>query len=190
MSSPIISGDAKPAQIANTLNGTIRDIQAMQTTQVFKDETGTPVVILNKNGLKTTTPGSGIDVTTAENDDLTFNSNQNTLKVVLSGTVTISVTNTGFYDEFTATVAHGLSYTPAAMVFVNPPTGSGYTLQQLPYYINTYTLGTATAPTLNMQATAAVDSDSLDISIIAKTSISNFVGDWTFKYFLLQESAT
>lgn len=132
---------------------------------------------------------SGFEVSTATNDQLIFNSSQNIPKIALTGTGTILVTNTGFYDEFTATIPHGLSSTPFYVVYITPPNGSGLTIQQTPYYIYTYTLGTAIAPVLNAQVVTWVDSDNLTIDIIAKTSISNFVGTWTYRYYLMQETA-
>lgn len=74
----------------NNLNNMLRDTYARETIEIFKDDTGTPVVVLDKNGLKTTTPGGGVNVLTATDADYTFDSNRQTLRIVQEGTITCS----------------------------------------------------------------------------------------------------
>ena len=194
MSTPIISGDAKPAQIANSLNGAIRDLQSLQTVNVFKDETGTPVVILDKNGLKTTAPGGGIDVTTAGNEDFTFNSNNNVFKIVQSGTNTLpdatattGAAGAGAADVATS-VAHGLSYIPAVLAFV---TSAGNYLQ-IPF-IYGVTFSGASGGMGVVRYSVSVDATHIyfntEIEFWAGSAQSVNAGGLPVKYYLLQETA-
>lgn len=109
------NSESSGAQVANQLNSVARDVQAMQTTQVFKDEAGTRRVILDKDGLRTSP--AGIDVFTAGNDELTFNSNQNTFKIVLSGTTTI--TTPAPINTANFTITHDLGYVPITVAYMD-----------------------------------------------------------------------
>jgi hypothetical protein len=89
MSFNLIGGGSDLPTAINSMNTNILQLKNDELTKIFKDDQGTPVVILNKDGLKTTAPGSGVDVTTATNDQLTSNSNQDQFKILATGEDTI-----------------------------------------------------------------------------------------------------
>lgn len=91
MSTPYISGPADNGQLANSLNGVMRDVDAMKKVQIFKDDTGTRRVLMGRGpdgfyGLKVSQEGS--DVYEAGDDELVFNSDQNVFKIIATGTDT------------------------------------------------------------------------------------------------------
>lgn len=92
-----------------------------KSVRIIKDDTGTPVVILSKNGLQTTSPGSGIDVTSATNDQFTFNSEQDIFKIVKK--IKSNIPAFSWVSATSAssllTVAHGQSVTPLINVYVS-----------------------------------------------------------------------
>jgi hypothetical protein len=71
----------------NNINNGFRDVNARETIEIYKDDTGTPVVVLDKNGLKTTTPGGGVNVLEATDEQYTFDSNRQTLRIVQQGSI-------------------------------------------------------------------------------------------------------
>lgn len=166
----------------NQVNRLMNDFQNDKTVRIFKDDQGTPVVILNKDGLKTTSPGSGIDVTQATDDQYTFNSNQNVFKIVKSASDSIKITaSTG---TTTKTIPHGLGYVPALLVYMTDSTGSSY--QALPTFLS-YSIG-ATAITIATIGFCSIDSTNIYIQV--STAGSVLVGTTLlFKYYLLQEKA-
>lgn len=101
----------------------MRDTVNDQQVRVIKDETGTRVVMLDKNGLRTTQPGAGIDVFTASESEYTFNSANNVFKIVGSGLLTLDTVNitTGASsygnNVVNAVAAHNLGYTPAIIAY-------------------------------------------------------------------------
>lgn len=178
-------GGVKIGDFSDTATDTTFGFSVADTTGTERLRGGT----FSDGNIKIKLSQPGYDVASAADDQLIWSSDFNSFKIVQSGTVNITVPSGSFYEQYTSTVLHGLGYIPIPLVLVTPPTGSGLTLQALPYYIYTFVLGTATVPVLNMQTTASVNSTSVIIDLIAKTSIAVFTGDWTFKYYLLRETA-
>jgi hypothetical protein len=87
MSFNLLGGGLDQAGLVTAMNNNILELKNREKTEIFKDDTGTPRVILDNNGLRTTP--AGIDVTTATNAQYSFNSAQNTLKVLATQSLTI-----------------------------------------------------------------------------------------------------
>ena len=176
------NSDSSAAQVTNQINSVARDVQAMQTVQLFKDETGVRRVLLGRQadgsyGLKVSQPT--FDVYEATNDDLIFNSSQNVFKIVQSGTATMGdiVGN----STTSVNVSHGLGFAPIPLVFWDG--GSSY--MQLPFFSAVTTSGVDLA--LDGWFFASVSSTDLTISCSSATYTTST--DTTFKYYLLQETA-
>lgn len=126
---------------------------------------------------------SGYDARTATNSQLVFNSNQDILKVVLSGTITVSITAGG--GAVATVVAHGLSNIPMAIVYWSgSPSfwGSGNTWYPTPY-------GWYYSSTNYFDTQYWVDSTYIHFQVEAGSATGAATGTYTFKYRLLQESA-
>lgn len=133
----------------------------------------------------------GYDVKTATDDQLIFNSSQNVFKVVLTGSTTVVGSSALAYGTpQTTTIPHGLSGTPAFQVYVNPSSpisgfqgGAGITNLPLLYFVS---------GVLALVLQARADSTNLYLDIINASSGTDDLSlySWTFKYYLLQETAT
>lgn len=191
MTTPINS-DSSSAAVSNTVNGLNREIQGMQTTQVFKDDTGTRRVLLGNgpdsfSGIRVSKPG--IDVYTATNPELLLNSDNpsvfNAVDSDVVSTPALSIASPGAaydYDVATNTIAHGLSYIPAVFAFLN--IGGSYV--PIPY--TGYVSSGAGASWI----TYSVQTDGTNVYIITEALTFNRAVSETeipVKYFLLQESA-
>lgn len=139
-------------------------------------------------GLKVAQPG--IDVTTATNAQLIFNSSQDVFKIVMSGTIslnTVSVSDAGagLYNSnsVTTTVAHNLGYAPVVIGYINVVTqyiAMPYTILDGAGALATWQSYSISVDQFNIYVTSQV----LALHQ-AKTTIPAQV-----KYFLLQESAS
>lgn len=168
----------------NAVNDFMREFQGDQVVRVLKDDQGTRVLILDKDGLRTTEPGSGIDVYTATDDQLTFNSARNTLKVVASGTYSITKPASTISVEELA--PHGLDYIPTLVINVE-----SFTTSPGEWRMGvTTTHNTATGV---MVAVGTADVDATNVKFKATTpSGGSRYGDelvYNYKYYLLQETA-
>ena len=147
----------------------------------------------NKFGLKVAP--DGLDVLTASDDELIFNSEQNVFKIVDTGTTTISVPdpfNTG--TTLTETIPHGLGYKPITIVHVQIPPGSGsYILDELTPTPAMLITDAGTQGRISTIAFSSVDNDNLYLKIknTIGTNLSSppFGQDWTFRWYILQETA-
>ena len=131
---------------------------------------------------------SGVDVTTATDDQLNFNSTQNTFKIVSTGTVTV---DKAANDSFESTsIAHGLDYIPAMICYIRYDTGGGvYT--QIPTPLYTLTDNGAGALDVTRAITATIDTTNINFSISTPNTGSTYTNAYsaTFRYYLLQETA-
>lgn len=166
----------------------LRELFDLKVVQVFKDEAGTRRVILDKDGLRTSPPG--VDVFTAGNDDLTFNSNQNVFKIVQTGTSTTgtaSVTDGGVgvwnNDSDQVTIAHNLGYVPAVVAFIS----DGGLYIDTPYT----SYGNPSSSAISI-ATVSTSTDAtnlyINVSVLGLHSTAS-LGPLPIKYYLLQETA-
>jgi hypothetical protein len=118
---------------------------------------------------------SGVDVTTASDDDLLFDSTRNTFKILSTGTATLTVTGTG---QFQVQIVHNLGYTPAFLAFVDA--GAGFR-SPLPAYAYS-ALGAITAE-YNIVVNATYTRLYIN-NLSAATPFTN-----SFRYYLLQQTA-
>lgn len=132
----------------------------------------------------------GFDQSTATNDQLIFNSDQNVFKIVASGNATLasaSINTAGANyasgTSQTASIPHGLSYTPAILAYWATA--------------NTYSALPRTVQGANTSAgyaiyyiSASVDSTNVLFSVAPfGYNISDTFPALTLKYYLLQETA-
>lgn len=183
MGAIFLSGDATNGQIAATTNDVIREQQASQITQVFKDDTGTRRVLLGKGadgfyGLKVSEEGT--DVYSAGDSELIFNSNNNVFKIVDEGTVILPDVSAGSSQMVSYT--HNLGFIPAVVSFVDI---GGFAFP-IPY-LNI----TGTAPiTIDHAVTISLLSEStITFTIVQATASVATLGNLPVKFYLLQETA-
>ncbi len=123
------------------------------------------------------------DATTATASQLIFNSNQDVFKVVASGILTVNVSGAG---DFQSSKAHGLGVIPAFIGYINsvPIAGSNIWLQ-LPYSQHQYNGGSGSI-VVGFMADLAADATNVYVNV---SSIALFaLGNFTFKYYLLEEN--
>ena len=178
---------------ASMLNGNFQEIDNKFRTNVIKDKTGTPRVLIGEQadgfgsgddyGIKVSQAGS--DVTTTTDDNLVMSSAFNMFKIVQSGTTTLTIGNPApVWTYETVTVNHNLGYKPASLVYAEFPAGLGSTLIQVPYVGidgGTGATGISIRP----------DVDDNDLTIAVATSgAAAYDGETiTFRYYLLRETA-
>jgi len=140
-------------------------------------------------GLKVAKPG--VDVTTATNDQLAFNSAFDNFKIVQKGTLTFNIVG-GDYQEVTAN--HGLSYTPGLVAYVSPVSyqnsDTGHIMggrkagahYPTPYYA-------IDNSTFVIDGFIAVYTTPTQVVGQFMTNHPDFDGTYTITYYLLQETA-
>lgn len=157
--------------LANALNPLQISDGSNNRVLIGKDSTGSYVMKVSK---------ANYNAFDASADNLIFNSGQDILKVVSTGTTSINANATaGIPIE--VTIAHGLSFVPIPLVFMN----NGGNYYPLPTYTGLGTSGGNIA--FNNWIDCATTSSNLVISFTSG-STANW-GTFTFKYYLLQESA-
>lgn len=192
-------GTNDPAQIINAVNQNIAQLQANESTQIFKDDTGTRRVLLGKGandfyGLKVSQ--SGVDVTTATNSQLVFNSGNNIFKIVSSGTMTLpqaslSQTGTDQWNSGSSSVSvnHGLSYVPTVVAFALS-SGLYYPLNYTSHGVGSF--NNPSWDTISIRSDATTIGASLSMLMYSGTLAGSFTftnGPYTIKYYILQETA-
>lgn len=195
----LLGGSSTLPTIVSDMNTNILELKNQDVTKIFKDDTGTPVVILDKNGLRTTLPGSGVDVTTATNAQLTGNSNQDIFKIVkklvgvASAYTTVATAAAGqvAVDIQSVGIPHGQTYAPAVDGYLT----SGTNFYKLP--ITTYAL--AADNVRYAQVTTRIYSTATNIVLEIQTFLSALtsaspinanVSATNLTVYVLQETAT
>lgn len=156
---------------------------------LFNDPSDTPRVILHFDSDGNPVfkiSESGVDVTTATEDQLTFNSTRNVFKVV--ATDTISVNKPANEDAVTITLAHGLSYVPG---FVAYALESGV-YHQTPLVV-TVSTGSAGSGTTSIYYVARIGADVDNLYFIIEAGegpayLESITVD--FRYYLFIETAS
>lgn len=153
----------------------------------------------------TTTPATtyvkiaktGFDAKTATGSNLVFNSNQDILKVVLTGTAVINVpSSTNDFAQLT-TINHNLGFKPAVLAYMLPPVTYATGINNVPLPFFDYTLfdSSNAANIRGWHINGLGDITSISETIVTfrlafVNNFSSYIGNWTFKYYLLQESIT
>lgn len=138
----------------------------------------------------------GVDVTTnSDPSQLIFNSSQDMFKIVQTGTTTKSPPSSWSNGNVqTITISHGLGFKPAFLVYVTNPdlSGVGYinsnNLTNLPSTIYVTSGGSSI-----IISTADVDTSNLYIHLLnlsGGTASGLDAYTWTYKYYILQETAS
>ncbi len=185
-----LSGDVSSNQVTTTVNGVIRDLEAMQTTQVFKDDTGQKRVLLGKGandfyGLKVS--AAGVDVHTATNSQLVFNSNQNVPKIVASGTTTLTAIAGTSVATAVDLSSLSLPSPPLAIVWLTEPWAPS-TYFPVPFLQLDQALPNNTVQGLSWINYVGATKEIRFQATVGSTATAH-VGVWTFKYYILQETA-
>ena len=174
----------------NQVNDLATEVRSKDVTQIFKDDVdATRRVLLGKGadgfyGLKVSP--AGVDVYTATDAQLIFNSNQNVFKIVTSGSATVT---TSSYGQFQTVIPHGLTITPAVVGYVRFAGAPANSYAILPHTV--FLVPSSGVPTsLSAIATATVTVDATNITCsVIQVAGGTTDGDWTFKYYILQETA-
>lgn len=183
---PVISSNSY-GQNLNEINGIMRTIQNEQRVKIFKDDVGMRRVLLGKGkdgfyGMKVSPDGT--DVTTAADDELIFNSNQNVFKVLRTGVVT--ATKPADEHVWFTDVELDLDNNPALLAFIELDYGNGIVYEPLPNIRINISTGVVT-----LQVKAYVKNTQLRVEIDATQTESFYAQSLSYdiRYFLLQESA-
>ena len=112
-----------PSQQMAIINKNFAELDNETVKKLYDDSTGTHRIFIDASVPVIKISKAGVDVTTATDDQLTFNSQQNIFKIVKKITGTIPQFNTTYSGSVTSggtllTIPHGLSYTPIANVFI------------------------------------------------------------------------
>jgi hypothetical protein len=193
---PIPSG-TDPKQVTAMINNNFRTLNNEQVTKLYNDSTGTPNILIGLDStgnsrIKVAQPG--YDVTTATDAQLAFNSAQNALKIVQSGSLSLtqaSVANpgAGLFGNASGTlgtVTHNLGYIPVVMAFIEFSSGLR---AALPY--NSYSVSTGSNVSwLTVQPIVNLTTFQVRYQfMVYGGSWSTFTPPVTVKYYLLQETA-
>lgn len=184
----LIPGGSDMSGLITNVNQNILELKNREVTEIFKDDAGTRRVILDKDGLRTSPVG--VDVVTASDDQLTFNSNQNTFKVVATGSgtipdVTVGSPGAGNWAEGSGSsaIAHNLGYIPAIVAYID--FGSVYAA--MPYNI---TDRVAATQVYFADYRASVDATNVYLEQGVLTMGTGITSPGLpVKYYLLQETA-
>lgn len=169
-------------QVTDSLNGKL-NFEQDKNRIIGRDGDNTPRLAIVADGVNFSMKTSpfGVDVLTASDDDLTFNSDRNMLKVIDTGTATITLPNPLVEREFYEVVEpHNLGYPPAILAFVEYPGG----ISPIPYTTFTppgFPFG------IQLSFTVNIDNTNIYFDIQANNFFDGSTFDFT--YYLLEETA-
>lgn len=196
-----IADRVNPNQVAS---GMTRGIQQLGSEKVYSDGGNNQIIVEDANEPRVlmgdqATFGEGFYVTkdgfnakTETNAaNFIFNSSQNMFKIVSTGTAIVTVpTPISSGTVLTTTVAHNLGVKPAFSAFVDIPIGDGSAVLQgkltgVPAFLIKST------GSISIAATVDVDTTNIYFRVAntAGTGVTGVDGVWTFKYYLLTETA-
>lgn len=128
---------------------------------------------------------SGNDALTAANSNLVMSSDFNMFKIVATGTFTFTADNPYTAGTiYTTSVNHNLGYEPVHLVYQKAQPSLGSQLHLIPRTAND-----ATA-TFAQQSIPYIDSTTLTLSWSAGGAAVYNGSVWTYKYYLMQETAS
>lgn len=167
---------------------------------LVRDNSSVPVVSIGNIGTDSTgntewgmkVAQAGVDVTTATDSQLIFNSQQDVFKIVQTGSTSLFLpfTGGGIQTSVSSTIAHGLGYVPAFIGYLTAIDSAGSPInqqQQLPYYSIAFN---NTTHTFDVQAQAVISVDATYVYFSVTAEDGEWSGTWSFKYYLLQETAS
>lgn len=178
--------DASSGPYVSTNNGAVKVNNGTNMIGLFgPDSTGQTVIKIAK---------PGFDASTATDEQLVFNSSQNTFKIVGTGTLTavgptVSIAAVGVDVQSASTnIAHGLGFAPAVIA---------YAFDGLYYQFVPAKMGQNNTANYTAFDTVNVYSDATNVRITVRTELYNFVAgartygpaSYDIKYYLLQETA-
>lgn len=190
---------------SSMLNNNFQEIDNKFRTNIIKDKTGTPRVLIGEQedgfgtgedyGIKVSQ--EGFDVTTTTDDNLVMSSAFNMLKIVASGEVTITDAGfnhgTGSQNLILAqtTFAHGLGYTPGIIVYDTVP---GTTRRAPVADGSIYAHGFSSTYNYTFWRKVYVDDTNVHFSLhydayLSTGTTSSPSEDHTFTYYLFRETA-
>lgn len=177
---PPISGNNIMASVTSANGKTRLDLDNVYA--YFRDASNERVKIgdlgSGQYGIKVSAPG--YDAGSAADANLIMSTYFDNLRVVSSGTKTITVANTDPQQTVTGTTAHGLSYIPSIIAFVGKSSVS---------YPTPYTILDSSMLNLLM-ASVKVDATNITFTVSAiSANAESLNGNYVFKYYLLNESA-
>lgn len=184
------------------INKNFGELDAENVKKLFYDSNGTPSIQIGvqqdgSSAIKVSKPG--IDVTTATANNLAFNSSQDVLKVITTGTTSFTPSfashgaNSSGTDQATTHVdltSLGLTTPPAVLLYVQDNT-----------YYRPVTDGTIYVTSLTLGASFSmyfkIGANTTDLSIGfwqsygtgSTGAIGAFSTPFNFRYYILQESA-
>lgn len=189
MSAPPVNSDSSQSAVTNKINDIARDVQALQTTQIFKDDSGTRRVLLGKGangfyGLKVSKDGK--DVYEAANSDLVFNSGQNMFKIAATGTVNLPVVTSPNVGSITVNTGVATDTTLAYDCFLDTTATGGY-LDRLPL-IAADVLGTGSV-IRKFDVSGFVDAGTMRLLFLVTNNAGISTSAWPVRWYVFQETA-
>lgn len=146
-------------------------------------------------GLWVSKPGNDVTSSSAAiNNQLIFNSNQDIFKIVGSGTLSWTLSNTANVvpaGTQTNTITHNLGFQPSALVYFSAPTTANTTILSPMPYTDFFSSG-ANKGLLFSDTRYFINTTQLIFQVInlVGSDYSPNVPTWNIKYYLLQETAT
>jgi len=115
---PIAPG-TDPAQQLAIINKNFAELDNETVKMLYDDDTGTHRIFIDATSGRIKASKSGVDVTTATADQLTFDSGQDVFKIVKKVSLTLTITLTGTGSKTASvTQAHGFAFLPAYAAFI------------------------------------------------------------------------
>jgi hypothetical protein len=194
----LLPGGLDQNGIVTEMNKNLLDLKGKETTEIFKDDTGTRRVLLGKGadgfyGLKVSKPS--FDVYDTGDGNLVFNSDQNVFKISQRTRI---LTSTGFsfscpsFDVMVVdqvdSYTHGLGFTPQI---------NGSIVDTNGYFPIPFTSQTDAATGVLLTVTCQAFADATYVSTYVQAAIMNFsgtpvtgnIGAYDFRLYLLRETA-
>jgi hypothetical protein len=197
MSFKLLGGGSDLNTVVNDMNSNILQLKNNETTEFFNDANGIRRVLLGQGansfyGLKVSQPN--IDVYTALDNQLIFNSNQNTFKIVNKFSASFTVTSgSSSAASTTFSINHGLGYTPLYFSTVNITTNtvSAGQVGLFPMPFGTIGGGSTAQPLIGyLSLVSPYISNTSSISFNATVSVGSNTFAGTVTAYILQETAT
>lgn len=181
-----IQPGTSPEQQLAMINKNFGELDAESATKLFYDVNGTPSISIGvqqdrTSRIRVAKPGK--DVTTATDADLAFNSAQNVFKIVADSTVSCTAPA---HTNNTTTIAHGLSYKPAVIAFLEAGIAVG---ARMPLPTWTSLTRDDVNNVIVFRTWINVEVDATNLYIRYFNSLATVDGPCIVHYYLLQETA-